>query len=269
MQISSIPRLSFFKAEKYEYHTENVCDFCKSPRPHTCMGLLLDGSAEFHINGEKIPLSVGDIIFVPITSEYVSYWKGSPDIRYISMHFIFDSPNGLFTPKKPLLQKITPKNFDECRADYEFILNNFDAEDESVQFEVLGRFYKIISMTLPQLKYKSKKDVDARLNSAREYIDLNYDKNISIAELAKNANMSISNFHASFKKYFGTAPIEYKNKVCINHAIRMLIEDKNRSIEEISEQLGFSSSTYFRRVFRSITGQSPREYKKNSLCLFL
>ena len=45
---------------------------------------------------------------------------------------------------------------------------------------------------------------------------------------------------------------------------QQLLEDRPAlSIEEISDLAGFSSSSYFRRVFREVTGQSPRAYRKN------
>ncbi|MBQ7976398.1 MAG: AraC family transcriptional regulator [Clostridia bacterium] len=41
----------------------------------------------------------------------------------------------------------------------------------------------------------------------------------------------------------------------------MLINDSNMSIEAISDASGFQSAAYFRRVFKKITGKTPREYK--------
>jgi len=261
VSISSMPELTFFKAEKYEFQSKNICDFSDCPRPHSCMGLIMEGEAVFYINGEDIKVIPGDIIFVPITSKYVSVWKGSPDIRYISMHFIFDSPSGLFTEKSPLLQKINLPDYEKVKNDYEYIFEYCDSTDLAESMEALSRFYGVLSKISHRLTYIHQESVDIRLKNAREYINLNYNKPLSVNELAREANMSVSNFHASFKKAFGTSPITYKNKVCISHATRMLIDNRQKSIEEISEELGFSSAVYFRRIFKSETGKTPREYR--------
>ncbi len=263
MQISSIPKLSFFKIEKYEFHVHNICDFSNQPRPHSCMGLILEGEADFLIKDEKIHVKPGDIIFVPITSKYTSVWNGNPSIKYISMHFIFDTPNGLFTEKSPLLQKIAFPGFEKLKSDYEYILENADRGDLSKRMEALGKFYSILSGVTAKLKYMDSSDVDKRLLKAKEYINLNYSETFSVEELAKSVNMSVSGFHAGFKKAFGISPISYKNKICIRRATGMLTDDKHKSIEEISEALGFSSSVYFRRIFKAETGKTPREYRAN------
>nr|MBQ8252533.1 hypothetical protein [Lachnospiraceae bacterium] len=58
------------------------------------MGLILEGEGTFWDceADEYIHVTPGDIIFVPITSRYISEWKGNPEVSYISMHFIFDWP---------------------------------------------------------------------------------------------------------------------------------------------------------------------------------
>ena len=67
MNISSIPKLTFFKAEKYEFQNKNICDFSGSPRPHSCMGLILEGEAVFYINGEEIKVVPGDKVTVEVS----------------------------------------------------------------------------------------------------------------------------------------------------------------------------------------------------------
>ena len=51
----------------------------------------------------------------------------------------------------------------------------------------------------------------------------------------------------------------------INRA-KELIREKNHTFTEISEILGFDNALYFSRVFKRITGMSPREYA-NSVCV--
>jgi len=263
MSLISTSGLSFFKAEEYRHLRINVCDFRSVPRPHSCMGLILEGEAVFTVGSNKIEVKRGDIIFVPITSKYISEWKGSPNIRYISFHFIFDTPSGLFTSRKLKLQKVTLNDTESLERDFTYVMENF--ENEELSFGVLARFFGILERVAPLLETKAKKQIDEKLEKAIDYIDRNYREALSVPKLANMVNMSVSAFYSGFKKAVGLTPVDYKNQVCIKHAMRMLIDDNNDSIEEISDKLGFSSATYFRRTFKKIVGKSPREYKKSAI----
>lgn len=259
--ITALSELSFFRVGKYEYKNTEVCDFSNIPRPHYCMGLILKGEGRFNFNDRSVLVKRGDIIFVPVTSEYVSVWRGDPDILYISMHFSFGA-YALFPRYRSYeIQRVPVHDFERMEKDFRFALENF-AGDRSSRMAVLSIFYRIMSVVFPQLKYTSIPKLDKRIKKAVEYIDLNYRQDISINHLARLCNMSVSYFYNIFKKSVGMTPIAYKNKVCINHAALILINEPHKLIEEISAELGFYSSTYFRRVFKDITGRTPREYRK-------
>ena len=263
MNLSSLSRLSFFKAEKYEFKKENICDFQNIPRPHFCMGLIIKGNALFSQYGkEDIFLSSGDIIFVPITSQYISKWQGDPDILYISMHFAFEPLSGISQKERFALQKVDVPDFGMMKNKFETVLDNYNSEKLSEQFSAVGEFYNILSEILPRLAVSERIDHDVRLDNAIDYINLHSEESISVSKLARLSNMSIANFHRYFKQYTKMTPIEYKNNICIRRAMCLLKSDEKLSIEEISEKTGFYSSTYFRRTFKKITGCTPTEYRK-------
>ena len=58
------------------------------------------------------------------------------------------------------------------------------------------------------------------------------------------------------------SPIAYKHRVAVTAAEQLLASDDALSIEEVSDWVGFESSAYFRRVFRSLVGCSPRDYRR-------
>lgn len=254
--------LSFFTVDKYEFNNRNVCDFRNSPRPHFCMGLILCGCADFYEEGcnEKIHVETGDIIFVPITARYISKWYGKPEIKYISMHFSFEDM-GIFGQLR--VQKIEPDSFDKAKEVFEKALGCWDG-NLSQQFLSKALFYEFMSETEPKLKKFKSSLTDSRIKKVISYINLHSEENINIPALAKLCSMSVSYFHACFKTQTGMTPIEYKNLICTNRAMQLLISESDKSIEEISDTLGFYSSTYFRRVFKRITGKTPTEYRKSA-----
>ncbi len=261
--ITSLSRLSFFKVSKYEHFEPHICDFSDIPRPHYCMGLIFEGSGEFVSDGKKVCVNAGDIIFVPVGSTYISSWHGSPDVMYISVHFSFEF-NRLFGRTKKLeIQKVTLPDVDELRKSYLTMYENCEGKKTN-QLSALSEFYNILSRVYPTLKYTDTKDIDARVEKAIDYIEFNWRDRIQIDELAKVCNMSTSHFYSCFKECTGYSPIEYKQRVAIRNAELMLVDGSEKSIEEISELAGFTSSIYFRELFKKITGKTPTKYRKYS-----
>lgn len=260
--MNNVSKLSFFKTDRYEFKNKNICDFKNIPRPHFCMGLIIKGDAVFESDGENVGVSAGDIIFVPITSRYVSTWVGKPDILYISMHFAFEPSCGISEKNRFGIQRVVVDDFDDMKKKFEFVYNNYNADLQG-QLSAMGEFYKILGNILPGLEKKEVQFYDKRIEKAMEYINMNSEKDFSVEELARISSMSISNFYSQFKHYTGMTPVEYKNNICISRACRLLKADRNLQIEEISELVGFESSAYFRRVFKRLTGKTPYEYKKS------
>ncbi len=259
--ITSVLTPGFFKVGKYEYQSDHINDFSNCPRPHFCMGLIIRGSGTFFFDNKSVTVNKGDIIFVPVTSRYKSVWTGEPDSLYISMHFSA-KPGGIFSPKKILeIQKISLPNFEDLKEKFEYTLENYMGS--SVQkMRVLGIFYDVIGKVYEKLQYTKAEKMDKRIEKAIEFIELNYANDFTVSDLADECSMSESRLFSGFKHETGLTPIEYKHKVQINHGILLLIDNEKRSIEDISDMLGFESDTYFRRVFKKVTGMTPREYKK-------
>ncbi len=265
LSISSASRLTFFKTDIYE-HDEYTFDASCAPRPHFCIGLLLEGEAEFCDSigsGESFTLVPGEMVFVPVTTRYVSHWHGKPRVRYISIHFLFDYP-GIFTRYKNFkLQKYVPEDCERMISDFRYILEAYNGEEVG-QLNALSRFFEILSTILPKLEVGKDKQIDSRISRAIDYIEKNYAENISIDELASVSNMSASRFYPAFKEALGVTPVDYINHYRVNRSIVLLINEDDMTIESISGAVGFESSTYFRRVFKKITGKNPKDYRNLS-----
>lgn len=98
---------------------------------------------------------------------------------------------------------------------------------------------------------------------AMNYIAQNYNQDITIEELAKYCNMSVSNFRKQFKEAAGTSPLEYLNNLRISVACHLLRTTKE-PILAISEAVGFRSLSSFNRLFKRIYGISPRQARSGN-----
>lgn len=112
----------------------------------------------------------------------------------------------------------------------------------------------------------TKKD-ESRIKKAIIFIEDNFDSFISIKDIAKSADISVSTCLRLFKNILCTTPTQY----LINYRIQKVVEKMkykgNKPIYEIAYECGFSDATYFNRRFKKTHGCTPTEYlsKLNTL----
>ncbi|MEE1186915.1 MAG: AraC family transcriptional regulator [Acutalibacteraceae bacterium] len=261
--ISDLSKLSFFSVTEYTQNNGYVCDFTGIPRPHYCVGLILEGRGDFEFAGKTVVVNKGDIIFVPIGSTYASHWSGCDKAVYISAHFSFETHDLFSRNKKIEIQKVTLPDYPDLKSKFEKMYAAYNG-NKTQQLVALGTFYEIISMVCSQLIYTKTTLMDKRIEKAVEFIEEHFTQQFTIEQLAKLSNMSVSHFHECFKSQVGCSAITYKHNMCVRKA-QILLTKSDLSIEEISETLGFNSSVYFREVFKKTTGKSPSEYRKEFL----
>lgn len=101
-----------------------------------------------------------------------------------------------------------------------------------------------------------------RIEKAFEFIHKNYQKEISLDNIAKEVNMSSVAFSRFIKKRTGRNFTDIVNEIRLGYASRLLI-DTTFAIAEISYQCGFNNLSYFNRVFRKAHNCTPKDFRKN------
>ena len=94
---------------------------------------------------------------------------------------------------------------------------------------------------------------------AIQHINRYCDQNLKLEDYASMCNMSKYHFLRVFKSVTGATPLDYRNRIRIDHA-KELLKNSNFSVSEIAESLGFSSLAYFSAAFKKATATSPSEY---------
>lgn len=122
------------------------------------------------------------------------------------------------------------------------IINKFHVNSKSIEFEHPTEQHKRIAEIIT-------------------YINLNYMYDIGLESVAEKFFISAAHLSRAFKKVTGFSFIEYLHSLRIKEAQKLLAE-KRLSISEIGKKVGYQNTTNFGRVFKSINGISPREYRK-------
>ena len=93
-----------------------------------------------------------------------------------------------------------------------------------------------------------------------EYLTHNYNRRITIGDIAKYVGYSVTWVEDKFMKRYNMSPIKYLSNIRINKAKQLLYEDKH-NISEICYIVGYNDPLYFSKVFKKTTGISPQKYK--------
>src|SRR5438094_4846950 len=102
---------------------------------------------------------------------------------------------------------------------------------------------------------------DDSITSAQEWLHHNFHKTFPLETPARHVGMSLRNFVRRFKQATGDCPLMYLQKLRIAAAKRLL-ESDHRTVQEISEAVGYQDVAFFRNLFQRHTGVSPSAYRQ-------
>lgn len=111
-----------------------------------------------------------------------------------------------------------------------------------------------------EARYRPRTTSSARLQRAVAHIGKHYTQHVSESEVARICEMSPSRFCREFKAAFGVTFVEYLSRHRVTAAKRLL-GNRSMSVTDVAAAVGFTDPSYFTRVFRKITGDSPSEYR--------
>ena len=94
------------------------------------------------------------------------------------------------------------------------------------------------------------------------FIEQNYYLDIDVDMLCEHVNYSRSYLSRTFKTETNMTIPEYINKIRIQNAINLLSGSK-MPVKEIAISVGIKDSFYFSKLFKKLTGETPREFRKN------
>ncbi|MFE5320686.1 helix-turn-helix domain-containing protein [Paenibacillus sp. NPDC056579] len=125
----------------------------------------------------------------------------------------------------------------------------------------LGLFQLLDELCSAVIEVRTREESSYRaMDNSVKYIRQHYAEPISREVLAEHVSLSVSHYSALFKKVIGISPLQFVEKVRIDHAKTMLT-GSSKPISEIAREIGYNDPLYFTRVFTKVTGMAPREYR--------
>lgn len=102
---------------------------------------------------------------------------------------------------------------------------------------------------------------DESISTAQDWLHQNFHRDFPLSSPAQRVGMSLRNFVRRFKQATGDSPLAYLQKLRVAAAKRLL-ECDHRTMQEISNAVGYEDVAYFRSLFQRHTGVSPSAYRQ-------
>lgn len=249
------------------------------------MVYMKKGYAVFEISGNPVNLGPNDIVVIKPMQYHKFTVKSENGCEFIVLNFTFENRiNGEFSevPLEDFLNfvssketgpyitlKVSQKN--EIVVLLNRILKERDSSEpgsEFLNYLLVMELFVLLSRALKMewensIKSKSPK-LKELINISINFIHTNFERDISLGDIAGFVFLSPSYFTRAFKEETGMSPISYLLKVRIERA-KELLEDTGLKISDIALNVGFSNQQRFNEMFKKYTKHTPLQYRKMHL----
>ncbi len=226
----------------------------------------IEGKGQAQVNDTHYTINAGDFLLIPAHTPH--FYAASDDAAWTIywLHFrgktadaITHSINQKFSGYKGFVAYNAKREslFEELYSNLERGYSN-----ENILYVNMCLWHYIASFHFDN-KYENsnpKNDNDTA-SMAINYMQQQLHSTLSLTDIARHVNLSVSHFVALFRKKTGFSPIEYFNHLKIQKACQYL-QFTNDRMKVIAGYLGIEDSYYFSRLFKKLMGVSPNEYRK-------
>lgn len=265
------------------YNISRTCEYEKNEMHHihnSCEILFVeDGSADYYISGKKYHVEPYDILVIGAMEHHLRRIDRLPFSRYgftlkptyLRSVILDEDLLTVFTTPTPEIfashyKQIEPEVFDRiiemlCELKEEAVVHKpFRSQIERTVITQIA----VILFRAFQFKRNDGAITpsNARMLEIKEYIDMNFDKELNLNILSEKFFLHPSTISKEFARGCGYNLNKYINTVRVCEAANML-ENNNDSVAEIAEKCGYDSVNTFLRQFKSIMEVSPLQYRKS------
>ncbi|MEM9917747.1 MAG: AraC family transcriptional regulator [Bacteroidota bacterium] len=125
---------------------------------------------------------------------------------------------------------------------------------------LLLQLEQILSITAPPSSSLKKKDVE-KMYAVRKYLAEHLGNSYTLMQLAQQFETNEYTLKKGFKEVFGTTVFNYWNTVKMNHAKRMLLDEK-LTVNEVSDRIGYKNAQHFTTAFKRRFGYTPGKLRR-------
>ena len=231
------------------------------------MELVLSGSGEQILNGQKMELGAGCLSILRLTDFHQVSPKSDLHLLNLTVddNFLSEEILGKLQAGDTLFFKLNKNETDTLEKLFRLCMKENESQSPDLRYLkhlIICVFLKILKMTPRNSKKPSTEDQP--IHAALLYMHMHFRENPKLSEVAKIAHYNTSHFSFIFHKELGTTYCDYLNMLKISYAKELLISTSLK-VADICYECGFTSHSNFLRLFKEKLGLSPMQYRKRAI----
>lgn len=279
-------RFNFLYIDKYSFG--RTWTYPDSAIPYNMLRYIIDGSAEFVVDGEPVITRKGQVSYIPegcrlscrALEDTFSFYsiRFTTSVFYEGANFLKEYYNF------PLVMDVG----EDIGQYFDDIYRWVRTDKKSKSFHVRGALDTLIAClidvlnqeepihvneeingleyNLDQIRKRVKRSTiqtDPRIQTVIDYIMLNPTEEYTSDKLSDMAEVAKTTFRRLFKEATGKTVTEFIRQVRLTTAARLLLVS-NDPVNCIAHDVGFEDANHFTRVFKQAFGMTPGQYRKMS-----
>lgn len=279
-------RFNFLYIDKYSFGRTWI--YPDSTIPYNMLRYVIDGSAEFIVDGENVIVKKGQIAYVPegcrlccrALDDNFSFYsiRFTTSVFYDGADFLkeyYDFPlvmeadeevKSYFADIYKWVRTDKKSKIFHVRGSLELLIGSLiDCLDSSPEIYVKADINGL-DYNLEQIRKRVRKSsiqTDPRIQTVIDYIITYPTKTYSLPELSSMAELAETTFRRLFREATGKSPTEFIRQIRLTTAARILLVS-NDPVNDIAYQVGYEDANHFIRVFKQAFGMTPNQYRKTS-----
>lgn len=236
---------------------------------HFEIELILNGKGTHFFNGTQVPIQRGSAYLLTPMDLHALISDDDSPLHLLHIHFddkaiTDDVRNILLRYKYSCPLNLNDESFDHLITQFSELLymlsskNNLREASAKLMLSVLcTTMMKHSELGADRLLEHEVRN--PAVHQVMLYILYNFRKKITMKQLGDIASLSPNHLSLLFKNNYGISCTQLIMKLRMQYATKLL-KNASLSIEKIAEESGFSSTSYFIRMFREKYGMTPREF---------
>lgn len=232
---------------------------------------VLEGSVEVQIEPETYNLKKGDFLLINANKRHS--WRATEEKILLASFQINFTMLAEYMGTNQLLfwcNTTADKNesYEQLKRVLDQMLNRFyDKEKEgaiylnSIYYEAIYLLVAYFMIKADDVRMKENFTPDnSRIFEIQNYVQANYQKQLSLNDLAQKLYLSNAYLSKYIKKHFGLSFLEYVNNIRLFHAVDELLYSEKK-ITRIALDNGFPTTAAFNKAFKEIYNMTPSAYR--------
>lgn len=254
----------------------NIKDYPIHWHESTEIVYVLKGTLEIYINSNKYELHEGEIEIINI--DEVHHLESSDSDNkvlifqmdpYFFEKYYSDIKNMYFYTNTSTPHVQVTEEYDELRTYLSIILYEITQREEGYDEEIKRILVELLYHLINNFNYliyekeelKEDRDLFKRYHSISKYIFNNYKSNITLQDIAEKEFLSPQYLSHEIKYATGYSFTDLLNLTRVEESIKLLI-DTDKTITEISDEVGFSHTRYYNKNFKLYYKSTPMQFRK-------